>query len=284
MNCQAGNLPCQIKNNQQRGIEMASLTINDWADFWRNEIGVNVFPIEFRKKKTYVKWSEFEEKQVPEDQHNKWKEDESFNNGIAIMAGKIWRGKYKEKYLACIDIDNKKGIEQFLSHFGKVDTIEKLGEKTIVEWHKDNPNKVHIYFIVEKPLTKKSGITVSNKDNLTNKEEMDIPAIEVKSEGRHGIMIVAPSIHMNGSPYETLGTKIPTVLDESQSEALENSLNNIYNKYNDNSGLKGETVIPIAELFKPEFTVYEGNNRHEAMLRVMESLIQRLRSIILKRK
>jgi hypothetical protein len=193
------------------------------------------------------------------------------------MAGKIWRGKYKEKYLACIDIDNKKGIEEFLTHFGKVDTIEKLSLKTIVEWHRDNPNKVHIYYIVDKPLTKKSGIAVHNKDSLTNKE--DIPAIEVKSEGRHGIMIVSPSTHKDGFPYETVGTNIPTVLDETQSEELENMLNLIYRKYNSNYQSKGGTLSPINELFKPDFEVREGNNRHEALLRVMESLIQRLKGI-----
>jgi hypothetical protein len=259
-------------------------TVNESADFWRVEIGVNVFPTIFRTKKTYVEWSEFEEKPVSEEQHDKWKEDGSFEKGIAVMAGKIWRGKYKGKYLACLDIDNKKGIEEFLSYFGEVGTKEKLAAKTIVEWHRDNPNKVHIYFIVENPLTKKSGITVHNKDNLRNKDEWDIPAIEVKSEGSHGIMIAAPSIHTDGFPYETIGTKIPTVLDETQSEELENVLNLIYEKYNSNylSGVR--TSSSIKELFDPEFTVLEGNNRHEALLRVMESLIARNHVILSEEK
>ena len=75
-----------------------------------------------------------------------------------MIAGKIWRGKYEGKYLACIDLDNKKGVEEFLSHFGEYDTVNKLAQKTIVEQHKDNLDKAHIYFVVEIPLSKKSGL------------------------------------------------------------------------------------------------------------------------------
>lgn len=250
--------------------------INEYVDFWYYEIGANVFPILYREKKTYVEWSNFQEKTVSEQQLNEWKNAGEFNNGIAVMAGKIWRGPYEGKYLACIDIDNKKGIEEFLEHFGKIDAIEKLAEKTIVEWHRDDPNRIHIYFIVEKPLTKKGGIHINK---IENNEE--IPAIEVKSEGHHGIVVVSPSIHKNGLPYEIMGTKVPTVLNETQSEELENVLNSIYKKYNINSqsGATGPST-PIKELFSPEFKVCAGNNRHEALLRVMESLIKRNHSIL----
>ncbi|MGD9672078.1 MAG: hypothetical protein AB7U98_01210 [Candidatus Nitrosocosmicus sp.] len=258
------------------------MNFNDAADFWFYQIGVNVITFNSREKTTYIKWSEHEDSPISEEQHIKRKTEGAYNQGIAIIAGKIWRGKYKGKYLACIDIDNKKGIDEFLSHFGKVDTIEKLAAKTIVERHKDNPFKVHIYFVVDKPLTKKSGISVYRKDGLLCEDK--IPAIEVKSEGHHGVMIVSPSIHKNGFPYEIVGTKTPTELNETQSDALENSLNNIYNKYNNNNGSKDKTLPPIEELFKPEFTVYEGNNRHEVLLRVMESLIQRLRNIFSEEK
>jgi len=254
--------------------------INEYLDFWYYEIGANVFPILYREKKTYVEWSKFQDKAVSEQQLNQWKNAGAFNNGIAVMAGKIWRGAYEGKYLTCIDIDNKKGIEEFLYHFGKVDTIEKLAEKTIVEWHRDDPNRVHIYFIVDKPLTKKSGITVSNKDNLTNKEDSYIPAIEVKSEGRHGIMIVSPSIHKYGFPYEIIGTKKPTVLDKSNSRALENAVSTIYQTHETSKRNNKEGMIPIEDLFKDQFRIREGNNRHEALLRVMESLISRNSSIL----
>jgi hypothetical protein len=36
------------------------LNFNEAADFWRYEIGVNVIPINSRKKVTYTEWSELE--------------------------------------------------------------------------------------------------------------------------------------------------------------------------------------------------------------------------------
>ena len=116
---------------------MIFLSFNEAADFRWNDIGGNVIPINSIKKETHVKWSKFEENSISEEQHNTWKTKGAFNNGIAIMAGKLWLGKYKGKYLACIDIDNKKGIEEFLSHFGKVDTVEKFAR---INRNKDNSN------------------------------------------------------------------------------------------------------------------------------------------------
>ena len=40
------------------------------------------------------------------------------------------------------------------------------------------------------------------------------------------------------------------------------------------------TQIPIQDLFKEDFAVHEGHNRHEALLRVMESLIARTYGIV----
>ena len=42
----------------------------------------------------------------------------------------------------------------------------------------------------------------------------------------------------------------------------------------DNSA-SAKTKLPIEELFKSDYKVLEGHNRHEALLRVMESLILR---------
>lgn len=245
---------------------------NTWADFWYYEIGVNVIPADTWNKSTHIRWSKYKDEPVKEELHKNWQLNGDFDNGIAIIVGKIHRGPYIGKYLACIDIDNKKAMEEFLSHFGNIDSIEKLGELTIVEQHIDDKFKAHIYFIVKKPLTKRSGIAGS-KDNP------DIPAIEVKSEGSHGIMFCTPSIHKNGYPYQIIGNTKPTVLNAEQSDVLENCLNQIYQKYEetqrDSNGL-----IPIKDLFKEDFEIYQGNNRHEALLRVMESLIKRTNTIL----
>lgn len=245
----------------------------DLYDFWNYIIGVNCIPFNSKNKVTYENWSTWQDQSIPVEVFENWKENGLFDKGIAVIAGKIWRGKYKGKYLACVDIDNKKGKEEFLSYFGQYDTLEKLAQKTIVEQHRDNLNKVHIYFVVEKPLTKKSGLGAAATKNQTIdlSDECQVPAIEVKSEGKHGVMIVSPSIHKNGFPYEILGIKEPTILNKEQSEKLENMFSQIYDKYD--SGKKIESNnIPISKLFEDRFVVYEGNNRHVNVLRLCESL------------
>ena len=58
------------------------------------------------------------------------KKNGDYNNGIAIIPGKIWRGPFKGKYLVAIDLDNKKAIEEFCG-----DGLEDLKQNTLVEQH-----------------------------------------------------------------------------------------------------------------------------------------------------
>ena len=254
-------------------LENSKLNIVD-INFWFYTIGVNVIPAVSTNKIPKVKWSDWQYKPIPDEVYEDWKKSGDFNDGCAIIAGMIWRGEYKEKFLACIDIDNALGIKVFLSKFGEVDTLVKLSQKTIVEQHLDASNeKAHIYFIVEKPLSKRSGIWGPN-----NSGNQDMPAIEVKSEGKHGIMYCSPSIHKNGHPYQIIGTTIPTILDKERSEVLDNSIYEIYEKYG--SSVSVNSMTPIEELFSPDFKITAGNNRSGALLRVMESLISRNRNIL----
>ncbi len=171
----------------------------------------------------------WQDQPIPSEVYERWKSSGYFNANCAIIMGKVWRGQYFGKYLACIDIDNSKGIKEFLSKSEKVDSLDKLAEKTIVEQHLDaKDKKVHIYFIVETPLTKRSGIGGPN-----NKNE-DIPAIEVKSEGKHGLMCCTPSVHTNGHPSQIIGTRIPLVLIENNSKILEDQIDRIYKVYSQN--------------------------------------------------
>ena len=71
---------------------MTSLTINEWADFWRYEIGVDPIPADTRKKTTNFHWSEFKFESIPEEEHEKSKGNGDFDNGMAIILGKIHRG------------------------------------------------------------------------------------------------------------------------------------------------------------------------------------------------
>ena len=255
-------------------------SINYFADFWYYQIGVNVIPADTKEKKTYENWSQWQDKPISDDLHEQRKKNSEYNKGIAIVTCQIWRGKNKGKYLNGIDCDNRKAIEEICTKEGKTLSLQKLAKWTIVEQHKDNPDKAHIYIISTRPFKNKSSTAINSKlvDDINNN---DIPAIEVKCEKR--IMFVSPSMHRDGYPYEIQDCKEPALCNE-----FEYHLNNIFKKYgilyldsnNTNDNNSYSNLIPIDELFKSETTILEGQNRHEAVLRISESLIQRNKKIL----
>ena len=88
-------------------------SINEWADFWRLDIGVNVIPADTRRKVTYESWAEWQNKPIPQELYSEWKASGAFNNGIAIILGKVWHNPNKtDLYLIGIDLDNQKAIEE----------------------------------------------------------------------------------------------------------------------------------------------------------------------------
>lgn len=94
--------------------------INESADFWRYDIGVNVIPADTKNKKPTVLWSEYQDKPIPESQHEQWKEEKAFSKGIAIIPGKAWhRADKKDLYLIFIDADKHNAIEELCTRNGK---------------------------------------------------------------------------------------------------------------------------------------------------------------------
>jgi hypothetical protein len=193
---------------------------NDWADFWFYEIGANIISANTQDKRTYEIWSENQNNPIPIEVHESRKKLGYYNKGIAVLLGKLWRGQFEDKYLIGIDCDNQKSIEEICTKNGKTITLEELANWTIVEQHKDNLNKAHIYILSTKPF--------KNKDRDPKKTQAEslneIPEIEIKCEKR--IMFCSPSIQENGYPYEILGTKEPALCDE-----FELHLDNIFRKH-----------------------------------------------------
>ncbi len=91
-------------------------------------------------------------------------------------------------------------------------------------------------------------------------------------------------MHASGSRYEIIGTRKPAFLDENHTDEFEKDIDSICAKagidYLNVSQGADKSRVPIEDLFKPGFTIEEGHNRHEALLRVMESLIARNRTIL----
>jgi hypothetical protein len=258
------------------GIKMQSLPRledhNAWADFWRYRIGVNVIPAISRNKRPSVTWAEYQDKPIDEELHNKWKSEHKFSKGIAVILAKVWHRKDKlGYYLAVVDADNAIATQE----------MSVSAKTTLVEQHKDSPDKTHSYLYSPRPIKKKSSdIRMTNTDLTKRLCDNEIPAVEIKCEG--SIMFCTPSVHKNGYRYEFIGADEPITLVLEQANNFEKHIDSICRKH----GLKyleaanGNNKVPIHDLFKQDTKVYEGHNRHEALLRVAESLITRNAGIL----
>jgi Bifunctional DNA primase/polymerase, N-terminal len=183
--------------------------LNESADFWRYDIGVNVIPADTINKRPIVTWAEWQDRPIPEELHNRWIEQGAFSNGIALVPGKIWHSKEENKralYLVFIDADKRIGIEEFFTRNGKIVSLREASQKFLIEQHADSPDKAHIYFYSPIPFPQKTADSILG--------------LEVKGLGKHGIAFCFPSIHKDGMQYEIMGTNHPVILTIEQARDL----------------------------------------------------------------
>ena len=270
-------------------MDTPNWTSNDWADYWRYEVGVNVIPANpaNRSRPTWILWKEngYQNNPILEEQHEQWKKDDAFAKGMAVIAGKVWHTKDTSKnnlYLILVDLDNQKAIDEFCTRNGVTTPLSEMAKTLIVEQHDDMPYKAHVMFYASYPFKKKS----SDKTLKAMADKIDrneIPALEIKGDGQHGILFVTPSTHWNGHNYRIIGTN--ELNSTTLYDAFETHLDNICNKYGipyltDGNGSLADSKIPITDLFAEDTRIYEGHNRHEALLRAMESLFKRNKGIL----
>ena len=262
---------------------------NAWSDVWYYDFGINVIPANTRLKTTSTEWKQWQQKSIPEELHEKWKKENKFDDGMAIIVGKVWRGDHKGEYLIFVDLDNLKAIEEFCTRNGETVSLEQIAEKFIVEQHKDDTNKAHIFFYSKIAFPKKS--TDIHVPGLSDKiQRGEIPAFEIKGMGTHGIAFCTPSMHKNGERYRIIGTSEPTLLDEKTAYEMMQRINSICEAYgltylsgNGGSGGDGNGKsthghgLPVKELFKEGTVILEGHNRHNALLKMTMSLVANLR-------
>ena len=238
--------------------------MNDGADFWYYEIGVNVIPVNSKlknekdpeKKKEFCKisWTKYETEELDEDTFKAWKRQGLFENGIAVIGGYVWRGQFKEFYLCMVDLDNQRAIDDLFSK-----GLPHIGHKTLVEQHLDRPDKAHVYFYTKEPAHKKA---ISG-----NKEDNSRPAIEVKGHGTHGIHIVTPSIHTDGHPYEiTSIVRYPSWVND-----IEKQVQTVCEKYEIpylEKRFEMTAKTDAAKYLEPDFKIGESEGRRPALLSV----------------
>jgi hypothetical protein len=262
-------------------METSNSKFNETADFLFNIIGSNPIPADTKNKRINVSWGEYQNTSVSVELHISRKEKGEYEKGLAVITGKIYKGKNEGKYLIGIDCDNKKAIDEIINSLG-FKAIDELSNWTWVEQHKDNLNKAHIYILSTKPFKSKG----RNPDNIKLESLNEIPAIEVKCERQ--TMFTAPSIHENGYLYEILGTREPILCNE-----FETHLDNICRKYgieyieknkeyNNNyntSKLPNQlrqliNILDIPQDF--QYHISEGN-RHDILLAFADSLLIKYR-------
>lgn len=255
---------------------------NDAADFWYYKKGVNIIPANTQIKKANLipTWVPWQTNSIPEDVFQGWKDEGLFELGMGIILGRVWRGEHEGDYIGGIDTDNAKAIQEVCTFKDQYRPLSEWANDVIIEQHADNPKKAHWIFYLDRLFANKSSdVNGPLADRLSSNE---IPAIEVK--GFAELLYVSPSVHKDGCRYEIIGTMVPKKF---KAQVLEQHIDQICRKYGikyledvDATGEHRKSQVPMDDLFQEDYVIYEGHNRHKAIMRVMESLIKNNRGIL----
>jgi P4 family phage/plasmid primase-like protien len=242
----------------------------DITNFWYYKKKVNIIPVESYTKRALVKWENYQNNRIPEPLFEEWKQSGLFNKGVAVILGKTYDDS-QTLYLVGIDCDSREAIEKFVNINGKSIPINILSNRLLVEMHKDNPNKIHVYFFSPIPFPNKG----PNELNL-----------EIKGQDGKGYMITYPSIHSGGNRYDILGIRDPPILSLNQAMQMLHHLDDIFK----NGGLgylqnftNNDSLGPILKRaiqnleFNGEldgFIINEGN-RHSLLISIADSILFR---------
>jgi hypothetical protein len=204
--------------------ELKNWSVNDYADFWRYEVGLNVIPADTRNKRPKVEWKHLQNTPIADELHNYWKKQDMFKDGMMIIAGQVWHNERKKGlFLNCIDLDNELAIQEFCKINGQqmaLNVVADTGHFT-VEQHVDDTTRAHIFvWSDERPFKKK----ISNSGD-------NVPRIEVKGEGNDSLVSVTPSPHTNGSNYEFVGDWHLAVIEPKIHNQTEEHINTICENY-----------------------------------------------------
>lgn len=134
-------------------------------------LGWSVFPIKPRDKTPLVKWQPYQNKKPTPDDVQKWWAKWPDAN-IGLVTGAI-------SGVVAMDIDSQEGREAYIAEFGELhNTIRQTTGK---------PGGLHLLFFP------RNGTKYQNMART-------IPFVDVRGDG--GYIVVAPSVHPNGTVYK----------------------------------------------------------------------------------
>jgi MoxR-like ATPase len=253
--------------------------------------GHNVIPFDSHNKVVKIEsWKQFiPPNNIPDEQYEEWYRNGTFSHGMAIMLGRLNNNKKDQDtplFGIGIDCDNQAGIDLVLEAFG-FKTITEASKYVIVNQHRDQKYKAHFILYSHKEIPQiRTYVRPTEGDDIDLKEK---PKVELLGAGH--VLIVEPSIHRDGYPYETPegGTMDPITMDDLQQrfeEAFKKceipyGNNGVTHTYNNGIevGLNEEGKIPTKLLFDPYTKIYEGD-RNNQLLRVASILLFRNQSIL----
>jgi hypothetical protein len=162
---------------------MVSKLTNEQKDevrYWINKIGCDLVACYSQQKCQYKeKWGNNTNIDID---YNARLEQGYYDDGVAVICGKLRHDILKDKWLTCLDFDTKEAFDQFCEIFGI--SLEQLAKWTLVEWH-GSLERIHVFLISNTPF-----------------HNLAFGGIEVKA-GNPGKLLafVSPSLHKSGEAY-----------------------------------------------------------------------------------
>nr|MDQ6864693.1 hypothetical protein [Thermoproteota archaeon] len=146
-----------------------SSEVNAEVDLRRYEQGYNTIPANSVAKKTWIEWKNgpinYQCNPISKEQHDKWKSENTFKNGYAVIAGQLWHGGNADLYGIWLDFDNFEAVKKY---FGSWDKVLELAKTRRIEWHQE-PAKLHYPLKIRRPITNRNlpiGIEIRAENEL----------------------------------------------------------------------------------------------------------------------
>jgi hypothetical protein len=135
---------------------------NQVADYNRKTLGLNIIPADTLSRGNYPPWKQFQHEPITDSQHEKWKDDGDYCNGLARMHGRVWHRPdlVADTYWFSFDADNQAAIEFLCKSFRAAldkdyTSKEDLAQDFLVEFHADAPDRMHLSGYTKKPCRQK---------------------------------------------------------------------------------------------------------------------------------
>ena len=199
---------------------------------------IPIIPADTRNKKIWLNgWSTMD---FTDYEFRSKLENGEYDNGIAVRLGKTLSSEF---YSVALDFDGRDAV---LEWFGSWEKVVETAKRTRIEWHKDKW-RLHMFFLTKEPIANRK---IQIKDSL----------LEVRCEGQ--ALFVSPSIHLEGEPYQALGTH--QISNLSNLFGLKSKINSLCEDYMSN----GDQQAYIKWLEDPaNYTkLGEGQGRHNGLV------------------